>query len=153
AVALLGFLRARNGLRDSTPRNREEIGSLPGAFTYQDAPSGASHLFKEAKDLLAKGETAQAESIYRKIIEREPDRAAGYIGLAACRFYQDDLAGAEEQYNQALSREARSAAALTGLGSLAQARGDHRLAVQRYREALAIDPGLADAYLGAAVSY
>lgn len=132
---------------------REEIGSLPGAVAYSEGTTRVSELFDEARAFLEKGQVAQAETVYRKIISLEPGNAPGYVGLASCRYYREDIPGAEHEYQEALRRDVRSSQALIGLGSLAQRRGKYEAAVDFYQRALAVDANQTDAYLGLAESY
>jgi Flp pilus assembly protein TadD len=110
-------------------------------------------LYQEAKALLEKGEIAQAERVYRRIIAAEPKNAGGYVGLGTCLITQGDLAEAERAYNRALEFEPNSGMAITGLGSVAYRQGDFKLAVSFYQRVLASGAYLAEAHWGLALAY
>jgi tetratricopeptide (TPR) repeat protein len=110
-------------------------------------------LYQEAKALLEKGEVAQAERVYCRIIAAEPNNAGGYIGLGTCLITQWDLAEAERAYKRALELEPNSGMAITGLGSVAYRQGDFKLAVSYYQRVLASGAYLAEAHWGLALAY
>ncbi len=152
ALLVAGFLLALRFSVDSTAPRREELPALPGGVVYQEGSSTVPGLFQEAKTLLANRDLVQAEKVYRKIVAVEPNNALGYIGVAACRYWQDDFEGAAAQYQKALAMEPKSIQALVGLGSATARRGQYETSVDFYERALAIDENLADAHLGLAIT-
>ena len=152
-IGLVAFLVFRTTLPRHDFDDRREIESQPGAVAYSEGTTTAPELFHEALVLTEKGKISDAEAVYRKVIDREPDNAPGYIGVASCRLAQGDLKEAEKQYRRALSIDAGSSMAMLGLGSVAFQRGDHSTAIDFYRQALAAHPDLPDAHLGLGFSY
>ena len=71
-------------------QDREEIAAVPGAVVSREVTTTVPELYQEAKALLEKGEIAQAERVYRRIIAAEPKNAGGYVGLGTCLITQWD---------------------------------------------------------------
>jgi Tfp pilus assembly protein PilF len=152
-LGVLAALLAIGWLLLRSPEQRQEFGALPGAVGIQEGTTLNPQLFRDAQDLLASGDVASAEALYRDAVLREPANPAGYIGLGSCRYFQQDYAGAEQNYQKALSLDPQSSMALMGLGSLAQLDGDQHQAIALYERALTINPSLGDVHWGLAVSY
>ncbi len=134
-------------------RGRVEYPSQPGAVSYDEGSSNFPEMYREAAELTDQGKSNEAEEVYRKIIELEPNSALGYIGLGSCRFEQHDLKGAEENYRRAAALDPKSSMATLGLGSVCRRRNEFQAAIEFYTRALALAPGLPDAHWGLAITY
>ena len=152
-IVLVGFVILRTSLARRGVRDRSEIASQPGAVSYPEGTTTVPELFDEARSLVENGKRSDAEAVYRKIVELEPNNAPGYIGLASCRVSQGDLEKAEKHYRRALSIDPDSSMAMLGLGSVAYSRSEHSAALDFYRKALATYPDLPDAHWGLAITY
>jgi Flp pilus assembly protein TadD len=132
-------------------RNRQEIDTGSGMYTYGEGKSSYSQEYRQAIDRLAKGDFAGAEAIYRRLAELEPSQAGAYIGLGSSLLKQDRFDEAEDAYNQALLIAPKSVQAWIGLGSTAHLQADLEGALVRFSQAVELDPQNPDAHWGAAI--
>jgi len=131
---------------------RQELEGVPGGFTYGGRSSSNDDLFGMAADYLDQGEFSQAETVYRQIVELEPDQADGYVGLGSSFLLQGKLDAAQQAYLAALELQADSAPARIGLGSVYLQQGAFTQAEEQYHMALRYEPGDPDAMWGLALS-
>ena len=91
------------------------------------------------------GRLAEAEALYRRILESDPGNidAAHFLGVLA--YQRGDLAQAAERISAALARNPANAPAQNNLGNVLDAQGRHDDALRCYLEALALEPDYADA--------
>jgi tetratricopeptide (TPR) repeat protein len=149
AIWLLPGMIACSSLR---PNKSQEIEELPGGFKYSEGTSSVAEMYQVATDHLIRSEFAEAETVYRQIIEIEPDNHNGYVGLGSSLFYQNKLAEAQDAYSKALELSPESAMALIGLGSVAHRNENHEAAIDYYSRALEVNDQLADAHWGLAIT-
>jgi len=102
------------------------VGALPDSqvkqFVVKQAagagPSPIDEALAAAKEAVAEGDMAQAEEIYRQIVEHEPENAEAIAGLARAAIARKDLAAAKEllaKVPPAAAKHAEIAAANTAL--------------------------------------
>ena len=128
------------------------LDNFPGGYSYVEGTTQYPLLYKKAANNLNSNDYAQAEEIYRDLIEKEPENSNGYIGLGASLIYQEKFDEAIAAYSHALELNANSAEALVGLGSTFSKIGDYQTALENYLLALELNPNDINAHLGAAIA-
>ena len=93
------------------------------------------------------GRLAEAETLYRRVLDAQPRAAAVLSKLAAALAGQGKLDDALEALGRALDIDPDLVEAHNNLGSVQQIRGDLEDAARSYGRALAIDPGHASAHV------
>jgi len=91
------------------------------------------------------GNYAQAELIWRRVINQKPDSVA-YVWLGLALYDQGKLPEAEQSYRRALQLDPEYALAHNNLGLALYDQGKLPEAVQSYRRALQLDPEYAVAH-------
>ena len=90
---------------------------------------------------------SQAEAVYRRIIQLEPNNAKAYNHLGTALYYiQGKLEEAIAAYRQAIQIDPQYAAAYTNLGNALTNQEKLEEAIAAYRQAIQLDPKDADAY-------
>ena len=136
----------------SSTNDSQEIKDLPGGFTLTEGTSSVVDLYNVATDYVSHSEFAEAEAIYRQIIEIEPENHNGYIGLGSSLIYQNKLSEAQDAYSQALALSPKSTMALIGLGSVAHQNLEYESAIAYYCSAVELNDQLAQAHWGLAIT-
>lgn len=95
----------------------------------------------------------EAETLYRRAIELDPQLAIAYTNLGNIRFRRGDEAGAEDYYKQALTIDSRQPEAHYNLGYVMLERGHPARALDYLQAAIAADPRFADAHFNLAMAY
>ncbi len=95
----------------------------------------------------------QAEELYRKATELDPNLAIAYTNLGNIRFRRGDEAGAEQLYRKALAIDERQPEAHYNLGYVMLERGYASRAVTYFEAAIKTDPRFADAHFNLAMAY
>ncbi|MGO8999018.1 MAG: tetratricopeptide repeat protein [Polyangiaceae bacterium] len=95
----------------------------------------------------------EAEGLYRRAIELDPQLAIAYTNLGNIRFRRGDEKGAEELYRRALEIDDRQPEAHYNLGYVLLERGDARRSVPCFQRALDADPRFADAHFNLAMAF
>jgi tetratricopeptide (TPR) repeat protein len=154
-VCLMLLLVAGCAKKNTAPDPREERFDRRETYTFVDneGTTASPELFKSAGALLDKGDVAGARKLYQLAVQREPERPAGYVGVAGCDLHENKLADAEKQYRKAESLDPRATSPKVGLGTVASLQGKHKEAAALYEQAVALDEKNADAHWGAALSY
>lgn len=95
----------------------------------------------------------EAEALYKKAIELDPQLAIAYTNLGNIRFRRSDEAGAEQLYRRALELDDRQPEAHYNLGYVMLERGYASRAVTYFEQAIKSDPRFADAHFNLAMAY
>jgi tetratricopeptide (TPR) repeat protein len=95
----------------------------------------------------------QAEALYKKATELDPQLAIAYTNLGNIRFRRGDEAGAEQLYRRALEIDERQPEAHYNLGYVMLERGYASRAVTYFEAAIKADPRFADAHFNLAMAY
>jgi len=95
----------------------------------------------------------EAESLYKRAIELDPNLAIAYTNLGNIRFRRGDEAGAESLYRRALEIDDRQPEAHYNLGYVMLERGYASRAVTYFEAAIKADPRFADAHFNLAMAY
>jgi tetratricopeptide (TPR) repeat protein len=136
-----------DGLRDDVVRvlRQEPTGSR--ARTAYDLYMRASTLDEDPASF------DQAEELYKKATELDPNLAIAYTNLGNIRFRRGDEAGAEVLYRKALAIDERQPEAHYNLGYVMLERGYASRAVTYFEAAIKADPRFADAHFNLAMAY
>jgi len=94
----------------------------------------------------------QAEELYRKATELDPNLAIAYTNLGNIRFRRGDEAGAEQLYRKALAIDERQPEAHYNLGYVMLERGDAKRASDHFEKAISRDSRFADAHFNLAMA-
>lgn len=95
----------------------------------------------------------EAETLYKKATELDPQLAIAYTNLGNIRFRRGDEAGAEALYRKALEIDERQPEAHYNLGYVMLERGYASRAVTYFEAAIKTDPRFADAHFNLAMAY
>jgi tetratricopeptide (TPR) repeat protein len=95
----------------------------------------------------------EAEGLYKRATELDPQLAIAYTNLGNIRFRRGDEAGAEELYRKALQIDDRQPEAHYNLGYVMLERGYASQAVTFFEAAILADPRFADAHFNLAMAY
>jgi tetratricopeptide (TPR) repeat protein len=136
-----------NSLREDVVRMLRPDTAKTRARTAYDLYSRASALDEDP------GSFDEAEALYRRAIELDPQLAIAYTNLGNIRFRRGDEAGAEGLYRQALEVDDRQPEAHYNLGYVLLERGDAKRSVPCFQRALDADPRFADAHFNLAMAY
>lgn len=94
----------------------------------------------------------EAEQLYKRAIELDPQLAIAYTNLGNIRFRRGDEAGAEQLYRKALEIDERQPEAHYNLGYVTLERGFAARAVAYFEAAIKADPRFADAHFNLAMA-
>ncbi|MET0343495.1 MAG: tetratricopeptide repeat protein [Polyangiales bacterium] len=95
---------------------------------------------------------AQAEDMYRRAVELDPELANALTNLGNVRFRRGFPQDAEELYRRALAIDSDQPEAYYNLGFLYYERGDAGAAVPCFERAIETDPAFADAHFNLAMA-
>ena len=105
----------------------------------------AASSFDEALALHQSGRIAEAEAIYRQVLEQQPDHPGALHLLGVVRQQQGDYAAALELIGRAIAINPRKAVYRNNYGAALQSLGRHEEAAESFQRALTISPNYADA--------
>ncbi len=118
-----------------------------------DAPDNLEALLAEAAELLDERQTAEAEDLYRRILELDPENVTALNKLGVCRARQEDPDGAEEMFSMVLENDPKNVAALSNLGNIRYTQKRYDEAITLYKQAIALDPDYGVAHNNLAAAY
>jgi tetratricopeptide (TPR) repeat protein len=154
---VIGELRRTDIRRDITLQWREPAPGVAPAGTVSVAElhsrSGANKArFEKAKEAAAKGDTAQAISLYQQIVDEDPKDFVSWTELGTMHFKSGKTGDAEKAYLKAVELKPAFVLALLNLGKLRLSKKDYEGAVAVLERAVQTEPLSADAnyYLGEA---
>jgi protein O-GlcNAc transferase len=98
-----------------------------------------------AVNLHGAGQQAEAERLYREIVEAEPGNADAWHLLGIVAYQRRDFPAAAERIRKAIGLADRNATFFSNLGLVLQAQGKLSEAILQYRRAVSLNPGYADA--------
>ena len=103
-------------------------------------------LFQQGNVAQSAGNYTQAESIWRRVIQLDPNNAGAYNNLAAALRDQKKLEEAIAACRQAIKLNPKLAQAYNNLGLALSDQGKLGEAIAAYRQAIQLDPKFAGAY-------
>jgi DNA-binding transcriptional MerR regulator len=136
-----------NALREDVVRVLRPETQKARARTAYDLYSKASTLDEDPASY------DEAEALYERAIELDPQLAIAYTNLGNIRFRRGDEKGAEELYRRALEIDDRQPEAHYNLGYVLLERGDSKRSVPCFQRALDADPRFSDAHFNLAMAY
>jgi len=116
---------------------------------------------KDVADLFARGialeedpsTQTEAAAVYQRVLELDPEHAAGHINLGTLYYNRQDYALAEKHYRTAIQIDPRYALAYFDLGNVLDETGRVTEAIQAYNTALQLAPTYGDAHYNVALAY
>jgi Flp pilus assembly protein TadD len=122
------------GAREALVQHLRSLGYAGGERSPRGDRNLAALHFRE-------GRLAEAEALYRKLVEESPDDASLRTSLAGVLGAQGRYGEAREQLEEGLARDPLNPAAHHNLAVLHEREGQAEKAVEEYRNALRYDPG------------
>jgi tetratricopeptide (TPR) repeat protein len=131
------------------------VATRSGPTTDPDSiPAEVADLFAEGIALEEDPSTqTQAITVYRKVLELDPEHAAANINLGTLLYNRQDYALAEKHYRAAIAIDPRYALAYFDLGNVLDETGRVTEAIQAYNTALQLAPTYGDAHYNVALAY
>jgi predicted O-linked N-acetylglucosamine transferase (SPINDLY family) len=91
------------------------------------------------------GQWAEAEALYRQVLDAQPNHADAQNNLGILLAHRGDWKGAETVFRGALQTQPNSAPAWVNFGNVLKEQGRHDEALEAYGAALRLNPNLPDA--------
>jgi tetratricopeptide (TPR) repeat protein len=112
------------------------------------AQNNIEQLFKQGDAAESVGNNSQAETIWRKVLQVEPNNGKAYNNLGNALRRQGKLDAALAAHQKALQLNPNDAEAYVGIGNVLDVQGKPEEALASHNKALQINPKLAIAYNG-----
>jgi tetratricopeptide (TPR) repeat protein len=135
-----------NALRDDVVKMLRPETAKTRARTAYDLYTRASSLDEDPATF------DEAEELYRRALDLDPELAIAYTNLGNIRFRRGDEPGACELYVRALEIDERQPEAHYNLGYVMLERGEPRRAIPYFEKAIVADPRFADAHFNLAMA-
>jgi tetratricopeptide (TPR) repeat protein len=100
----------------------------------------------QARALQSTGRIAEAETLYRQMIESDPDASLALEGLGVLIFQQGRAGEAATLFGRAVARRPQSARLRANLGEALRVDGQFDAALDQLKHAVRLDPALAQAF-------
>jgi predicted O-linked N-acetylglucosamine transferase (SPINDLY family) len=130
-------------------RTQDRAGGSPRDGAGGATPAG---LIGEALEHHRRGQLAQAQACYRRVLEEQPENVDALHFLGVIAYQRGEHEEAEQLIGRALSLNAANAPAQNNLGNVLRERGRAPEAIDAYRRALALAPDYVDAHLNLAAT-
>ncbi|MEH1856235.1 MAG: tetratricopeptide repeat protein [Nostoc sp.] len=112
------------------------------------AQNNIEQLFKQGDAAETVGNNSQAETIWRQVLQVEPNNGKAYNNLGNALRRQGKLEEALAAHQKALQLNPNDAEAYVGIGNVLDAQGKQEEAIASHKKALQLNPNLAIAYNG-----
>jgi tetratricopeptide (TPR) repeat protein len=112
------------------------------------AQNNIEQLFQQGDAAESVGNNSQAETIWQKVLQVEPNNGKAYNNLGNALRRQGKLEEALAAHQKALQLNPNDAEAYVGIGNVLNAQGKLEEAIAFHNKALQINPNLATAYNG-----
>ena len=116
------------------------------------AQNTVQQLFKQGETAESVGNNSQAETIWRKVLQVEPNNGKAYNNLGNALRRQGKLPEALAAHQKALQLNPNDAEAYVGIGNVLNTQGKQQEALACYKKALQLNPKLATAYNGLGIA-
>ena len=103
--------------------------------------------FEHGVALHQQGQLAQANQVYRQVLEVQPGHSDALHALGIVAAQTNDLAGAADLIGRSVAINPHNAAAHNNLGNALHVLGRQRAAIDSFDQALKLDPGNAAAHM------
>lgn len=110
------------------------------------AQNNIEQLFKQGDAAESVGDNSQAETIWRKVLQLEPNNGKAYNNLGNALRRQGKLEEALAAHQKALQLNKNDAEGYVGIGNVQNAQGKLEEAIALYQKALQLNPNSAIAY-------
>lgn len=104
-------------------------------------------LFAQANALLAQGQAAQAEQLYRNVLAIAPEAAEAYANLSVALLRQRKLEAAAQAAAQGLAFAPDDAVLLNNLGNARKEQAQHGAAQEAYQRAVRLKPDYTEGWV------
>ncbi|MEQ8196382.1 MAG: tetratricopeptide repeat protein [Rhodospirillales bacterium] len=115
-------------------------------FPFVGQQENSMQMLDAADELLRAGRFGEAETLCRRIVEREPDNAEAHYFLGLIAFEGNALDRSERHLSRAVSLIPDDPVFLCNLGNVQHARGDLVASEKSFREAVRYDDTLSQAH-------
>ncbi|MEH2319442.1 tetratricopeptide repeat protein [Nostoc sp.] len=122
--------------------------SLASTPQFVVAQNNIEQLFKQGDAAEVVGNNSQAETIWRKVLQVEPNNGKAYNNLGNALRRQGKLEEALASHQKALQLNPNDADAYVGIGNVLNAQGKIEEAIASHNNALQLNPNSATAYNG-----
>lgn len=112
----------------------------------------AERMSAQAWTLWQQQKYAEAEALFQKTVDRDPENAEAWNGLGWSRFNEHMPLNAEDAFRKCLNLNSNHIAALNGMGWISKGRGDRAAAVQYWEHAVRVSPQATAALRGLAIT-
>ena len=112
------------------------------------AQNSVQQLFKQGETAESVGDNSQAETIWRKVLQVEPNNGKAYNNLGKALGRQRKLEASLAAHQKALQINPNDADAYVGIGHVLNAQGKPEKAIASYKKAIQLHSNLATAYNG-----
>ena len=112
------------------------------------ARNTVQQLFKQGETAESVGNNSQAETIWRKVLQVEPNNGKAYNNLGNALRRQGKLPEALAAHQKALQLNPNDAEAYVGIGNVLNAQDKQEEALASHKKAIQLNPKLATAYNG-----
>ncbi|MHC5860124.1 tetratricopeptide repeat protein [Nostoc sp.] len=116
------------------------------------AQNNIEQLFKQGDAAETVGNNSQAETIWRQVLQVEPNNGKAYNNLGNALRRQGKLEEALAAHQKALQLNPNDAEAYVGIGNVLNAQGKQEEAIASHKKALQLNPNLAIAYNGLGIA-
>ncbi|QSV52724.1 MAG: tetratricopeptide repeat protein [Dolichospermum sp. UKL201] len=110
------------------------------------AQNSVQQLFKQGETAESVGNNSQAETIWRKVLQVEPNNGKAYNNLGNALRRQGKLPEALTAHQKALQLNPNDAEAYVGIGNVLNAQGKQEEALASHKKAIQLNPKYATAY-------
>lgn len=131
---------SKSGAATSAPA--PTVAQTTGAVTQSAAPGANAKAdeLQRGKKYLRSNNYALAEQSFQSVIDKHPDNAEAWIGLATCYDHSRRFNLADHAYDRAMRLVGPTVEVLSGQGYSLMLRGEYARAQKKFEEAEAKDP-------------
>lgn len=142
-----------NALKQAEDLKKEVVatGDIKKQKKYKGALAG--WIYGKANEEFDKGKYREAEDLYTRSLEIDPESEDAYYNRGLARKLQNKYKQALDDYNHAIKVNPRFALAYVGKGVINTSQGSYYLAIDNFTKALELDPGMTDAYYNRGNAY
>jgi tetratricopeptide (TPR) repeat protein len=129
-------------LKDADPALAATAEALLWRIWCRARDAEAARIFRDGVEAMQRRKLDEAEALFSRVIERDPDFAEGWNKRATVRFLRNDFEGSIADCRQTLARNRHHFGAASGQGLCHMSLGEFPEAAVCFRRALEIHPHL-----------